>query len=247
MRSSRSAADLFSPDGPEYAHRGLHDSLIPENSLASFEAAMAAGHGIECDVRRSHDGVAMVFHDGTLHRMCGSGLETEGCEAAVLAAHKLLDTHEPIPTLRQLLDLVAGQVPILIELKNRKRGARIDTMAPLCKAVAAELDGYGGPVGVMSFSPAVGRWFSRHRPDIARGIVVGAQESPLQRRFKRAVARAQFAALGVDAADTRWAARWGRQIPVGCWTVRDEMQRQCVTRAGFVPIFEGDGRPGPSN
>ena len=247
MRSSRSVANLFSRDGPDYAHRGLHDSLIPENSLASFEAAVAGGHGVECDVRRSRDGVAMVFHDATLHRLCASGLNTEASEAALLSSHRLLGTDETIPTLRQLLDLVAGRVPILIELKSPHRGARLGSMAPLCLAVAADLDGYGGPVGVMSFSPAVGRWFARHRPDVARGIVVGAQESRLQRRFKRAVSRAQFAAIGVEAAGTRWAARWARQIPLGCWTVRDEVQRKRVTEAGFVPIFEGDGRPGPRN
>src|SRR6478672_5913611 len=104
-RLSRSATDRLFAGTAGFAHRGRHGPGVPENSLAAFRAAIAAGAGIECDLRLSCDGFAMVFHDSRLERMCGVAGETEASRAAGLMAIPLADTEERIPWLGALLDL----------------------------------------------------------------------------------------------------------------------------------------------
>jgi glycerophosphoryl diester phosphodiesterase len=153
------------------AHRGYHDAGLrrPENSLSAFAAAVAAGYGIELDVQRSADGQAMVFHDDTLDRMAQSTGAVIAHEAAELAHIKLRVSDEHIPLLSEVLALVAGRVPVLIEIKER-----LDTMLPtdgvLEAAVARALAGYEGPVAVMSFNPHCVAHMARFSPDVARGL-----------------------------------------------------------------------------
>ena len=102
----------------DYAHRGLHNDEIPENSLAAFEAACEAGHGIELDIQLSKDGEVMVFHDYTLIRMTGKEGKVCDYTAAELKSTSLKGTDQTIPTFAEVLDLVNGRVPILVELKG---------------------------------------------------------------------------------------------------------------------------------
>src|SRR6187200_2029805 len=117
MRSSRSAADPLDPGPRGFAHRGLHGPGVPENSLAAFRAAIEAGAGIECDVRLSADAKVVGFHDHGLQRLCASALTIEATPAAMLAGQRLLGTNEHMPRLLDLLELVGGRLPMLIELK----------------------------------------------------------------------------------------------------------------------------------
>ena len=121
-----------------FAHRGLHGPGAPENSPSAFAAAIARGFGIECDVQRSNDGQAMVFHDRELGRLTGESGLVSTRSAQQLGQIGLSGSSDTIPKLRQLLDQVAGRVPILIEVKSR-RDKRI---ARLCLAVRRELEGY---------------------------------------------------------------------------------------------------------
>ena len=98
-----------------YGHRGLWGGGVPENSLAAFEAARAAGIGAELDVRLTADNVPVVFHDAGLERMCGHRELLARVTADELQAHRLPDG-SAIPTLMQVLD-VMGDLPVLIELK----------------------------------------------------------------------------------------------------------------------------------
>src|SRR5512139_2490672 len=134
MRSFRSKPDLLDPGPMGFAHRGLHGPGVPEKSLAAFRAALDLGAGIECDVRLSADNQVMVFHDHDLRRLCASALAVESTTSAVLSVQKLFDSREHIPQLRELLDLVAGRVPILVEVKCRGGNA-----AQVTRAVASEL------------------------------------------------------------------------------------------------------------
>ena len=64
MRSSLSGPELAAPEpltvpAAGFAHRGLHGPGAPENSMAAFRAGIAAGAGIECDVRLSADDMPM--------------------------------------------------------------------------------------------------------------------------------------------------------------------------------------------
>src|SRR5690606_13589867 len=99
------------------AHRGLHGPGMPENSMAAFRAAIAAGYGIECDIQRTADGTALVFHDDDLPRLTGAEGPVGAKGMDDLSQLRLLGTSEPIPTLADLLAEVAGRVPLLIEIK----------------------------------------------------------------------------------------------------------------------------------
>lgn len=78
----------------EFAHRGKHAQGVPENSLAAAKAAITAGMGIECDIQRSSDGEAMVFHDWELKRLTNSAGATNAFSAAELESFALQDTSE---------------------------------------------------------------------------------------------------------------------------------------------------------
>lgn len=148
------------------AHRGLHDegAGVVENTLAAFDAAAAAGYAIELDVRLSGDGEAIVFHDGTLDRLTFSTGALTALSAADLAQVPLKNTKERIPTFRQMLETVAGRVPLLVELKSY--GAR---PAQLEARVADLLKAYSGAYAVQSFNPQSVAWYVRNEPGIPRG------------------------------------------------------------------------------
>lgn len=151
----------------EYAHRGLHASGVPENSPSAFRAAIAAGMGIECDIQRSADDQPMVFHDWELSRLTGTEGLTASLSAADFGQLCLLGTDDHPQHLAEMLALVAGQVPILIEIKSLPDY----DIAPSCAAVSAALEGYQGEHAVMSFDPRVGEWFAAHDPQVVRGLV----------------------------------------------------------------------------
>ena len=145
MRSSRSRqAELTRLAARPFAHRGLHGPSRPENSRAAFEAAIAAGSGIELDVQASRDGEAMVFHDYDLDRLTAAHGRTADLTGAELGALALSGTAETIPSLAQVLALIGGRTPLLIEVKSPDRH-----VVPLCRAVAAALEEGSGPIGIM--------------------------------------------------------------------------------------------------
>jgi glycerophosphoryl diester phosphodiesterase len=153
------------------AHRGYHDAAngLPENSLSAFGAAIAAGYGIELDVQLTADEQAMVFHDDTLDRMTGKTGAVLDYGSAELSAIGLRNSDDLIPTLPQVLALVAGRVPLLIEIKELLDTMQ-DTSGRLESAVAKALDGYQGPVAVMSFNPHCMAHMARLAPRVPRGI-----------------------------------------------------------------------------
>ncbi len=148
------------------AHRGLHGNGVVENSLSAARAAIDANYGIEVDLRFSKDGEIFVFHDRTLDRLTNETGEFVARTSAELKAIKFKGTDETIPTLDDLLQLVAGRVPLVLELKSPWNG---DTT--LADAVAARLATYHGPVGVMSFDPDLVEALRRSAPGLPRGIV----------------------------------------------------------------------------
>lgn len=131
----------------DYAHRGLHGNGVPENSLLAFDLAAKNGYGIELDVQLSADGEVMVFHDYKLARM--TGCEKKLCELTCgeLKELRLNDSEEKIPTFAEVLSLVDGRVPLLVELKGES------TDSSLCPKVAELLRGYAGDYCIESFNP----------------------------------------------------------------------------------------------
>ena len=148
-----------------YAHRGLHNEEIPENSLTAFEKACLAGYGIELDVQLSRDGVVMVFHDSTLTRMCGVEKRVADCTLEELKGYRLLGTDEAIPTFAEVLALVAGRVPLLVELKGESADSS------LCAPVRALLASYEGPYCIESFNPILLYKMRREMPDAYYGLL----------------------------------------------------------------------------
>lgn len=209
-----------------FAHRGLHGAGVSENGMAAFAAAIAAGQGIECDVRASRDGVAFVFHDADLGRMTGREGAVEALDAAVLDSIRLPDGG-PIPRLSALLALCDGRVPLLIEMK-----ARGTNVGPLCRAVAADLAGWdGAPIAVMSFNPWAVRHGSVQRVGQLFGVILSRRgkgwfRGAIERRLALWIARPDFLACDICDLPSRLSARARRRgMPVLTWTVRSEAER----------------------
>lgn len=146
------------------AHRGLHDKTRPENSISAFEAAVKKGYPIEIDVHLTKDGKVVVFHDGTLKRMCGAQERIADLTLHQLKKYSLSDSNETIPTLSECLEAVNGKVPLLIEFKMENGNTKA-----LCKAANQILSGYKGDYLIQSFFPQVVRWYKIHRKDVCRG------------------------------------------------------------------------------
>ncbi|MDF2510911.1 MAG: hypothetical protein K0S04_777 [Herbinix sp.] len=148
-----------------YAHRGLHDnnSAAPENSLKAFQKAVEQGYGIELDVQLTKDLVAIVLHDYNLKRACGIDFRVAEHTYEELKRYHLFQSKEKIPTLREVLDLVTGKVPLIIELKIPW------TAGALCTVVSEELRDYKGLYCIESFNPFGLIWYKQHQPKVVRG------------------------------------------------------------------------------
>jgi glycerophosphoryl diester phosphodiesterase len=156
------------------AHRAYHDKAHGrvENSLSAVKSAIEHGYGIEIDVQLASDGVAMVFHDYDLRRLTIEQGPLAQRSSAQLAQIPLMGDSTMIPTLAQVMELVAGRVPVLIELKDQDGGLGPNT-GPMGKAVAQVLEPYKGPVAVMSFNPHAMAEMGRLLPDVPRGLTTG--------------------------------------------------------------------------
>jgi len=154
------------------AHRGLHGGQIPENSRAAFVAAVDAGYAIELDLQLSAEGEAMVFHDYDMKRLTGAAGPIRLQNAADLA-DRHLSNGETVPTLAEILELVAGRVPLLIEIKDQD-GALGANVGALEARTAELVNKARGPLAVMSFNPYAIYAMQRHAPDVPRGLVTSA-------------------------------------------------------------------------
>ena len=225
-----------------YAHRGLHGEGRVENARAAFAAALEAGVGIECDIQRSADDVPMVFHDWDFKRLIGRPDRTEALTAAEWRKLSYLE-HEDAPMdLAELLAMVDGKVPILIEIKSR-RSYDVETT---CLKVRDALAGYDGHHAVMSFDPRVPRWLRRHSPETLRGLVMreddkGYTQTAWSRRMALWIAKPDFMAYHVDALPSEWVAGLrARGMPIATWTVRTAAERERARACADAPIFEGE-------
>ena len=227
----------------EYAHRGLHSAGVPENSRAAAEGAMSRGMGIECDIQMSRDNVPLVFHDWELDRLTAERGKVAGRTAEELCRIALMETAQTIWPLRALLDLIAGRVPLLIEVKAQPHLS----VAEPCIAIAEVLAGYDGLLAVMSFDLRVGEWFAKHAPDVVRGLVITDTLDHGYRSAWRAPHALERAAPDFLASDVRdipnaLTALWresGR--PLLTWTVRSPETRARGIAHADALIAEGDG------
>ncbi|MCV6585411.1 MAG: glycerophosphodiester phosphodiesterase family protein [Marinibacterium sp.] len=239
------------------AHRAYHDLAAgrPENSLSACRAAIAAGYGIEIDLQLTADGAAMVFHDYDLDRLTGRSGQLRDLTAAEASALPLLGGDgDTIPSLPALLDLVAGRVPLLIEIKDQD-GAMGPDVGPLEAATARALRGYDGPVAVMSFNPHSVAEMARIAPDLPRGITscdVEAEAPGLPDAQRHALHEiADFDRVGAgfishqasDLGRGRVQAIRAAGYPVLCWTIRSPEDEAAARRHADNVTFEGYAAP----
>ncbi len=155
-----------------FAHRGLHsrDRSVPENSLKAFDLAAEAGYGIELDVQLSKDGQVVVFHDDTLNRVCGIDARVDELNYAELRDLSLLDTEEKIPLFSDVLAVIRGRGPLIVELKNGRSNKE------LCEKTCEMLRKYNGEVCIESFNPMIVAWFRFHAKEFLRGLLSAPKE-----------------------------------------------------------------------
>lgn len=235
------------------AHRGYHDRAQgrPENSLAAVRAAVAAGYGIEIDLQPSADGVAMVFHDDDLARLTGRAGRVRDLTAAELGAIPLSGGDEGIPTLAQVLQTVAGRVPLLIEIKDQD-GRMGPNVGPLERATAEALAGYRGPVAVMSFNPHSVAAMARLAPQIPRGLTTWSWTDDPDHPVPQALAdrlraipdydRTGACFISHEAADLnrpRVAALKAQGAAILCWTIRSPEAEAAARKVAHNITFEG--------
>jgi glycerophosphoryl diester phosphodiesterase len=236
MRSSPSAPDPLDPGPAGFAHRGLHFGCeFPENSLVAFAAALEFGAGIECDLRLTADGEIVVFHDADAWRMCASPMRIG--RSTLIALGRLRVGEWPIPTLASLLALVAGRVPLLLEVKV---DADLWRWVP---ALRRELAGYAGPFGVMSLDPRLPRLLKTNLPTVRRGLVMPDGLSSPRRRLYVWLADPQFIAVERSAIEWRWTSRLRGKRPLYSWTIRSAAERAKAEVHADALIWEADGRP----
>lgn len=227
-------------DGLYIAHRGLHDDENPENSLVAFELAVQKGYAIENDIHVTADGKVVVFHDGTLKRMCDAEGRIEDMTLAELKAYRLKDSAERIPTLEECLELVNGRVPLLIEFKCDDKSCD-----RLCKAADKILSEYKGDYFVQSFYPPAMKWYRKNRPSVCRGqLAYSGKDEGILKRIAGAMlcnymSRPDFVAYRVEDAKNpfrRLCILLGA-FPVG-WTFRSKEQLKNLKKYFKTYIFE---------
>jgi glycerophosphoryl diester phosphodiesterase len=233
------------------AHRGLHDRSrgIIENTHAAAAAAAAAGFGIEVDLQLSRDGEAMVHHDDELGRLTqGSGRLVDKT-AAELKQVAFRDTPDPMMTLGDLCALVAGRVPLVLEVKSHFDGDR-----RLIARMAEVLASYPGPVAAMSFDPDQVLGLRELAPALPRGITAQrrydddewaglppAQRDGMLHLRHGLQTRPHFVAYWIEQlpAPAPWIARNVFGCPLLTWTVRTSAQRARAEKYADQMIFEG--------
>ncbi len=233
------------------AHRGLHDKTEGriENSRAAVSAAIERGYGIEIDVQLTSDGAAVVFHDDTLDRLTEGVGPVRNRTRNDLAKLKLSGSDETVPSLREILEIIDGRVPLLVEVKDQDGALGYDAR-PLEAAVAKDLEGYPGPVAVMSFNPYSVSALQTLAPGIPRGLVTDAfdsahsnlPESQLERlrriedfdRVGASFVSHNHRHLDMGAIGELKA----RGVPVLCWTVRSTEEEAIARRIADNVTFE---------
>lgn len=244
MTGAREAKDGEWMKAWSFAHRGLHNERMPENSMDAFQSAIEHGYAIELDVHLSKDGHVVVFHDNALARVTGEQGMVEDYTLHELRQMKLAGTQSVIPTLAEVLALVGGRVPILIETKNTGGAGQLEV------DLYEIMRHYQGKYAVQSFSPFSMGWFRKNAPEVLRGqlsatFTYGADEIPKWKRFMlkhlctNFVCRPQFISYEIEGRRLPVVRRMRRKgLPVLVWTVRSEQCKRLVLADADAVIFE---------
>ena len=205
--------------------------------MAAFAAAIEGGYAIECDLHPASDGVPVVFHDDVLDRLTGEPGGVRDRSAKDLAALRLYDSGEGVPSLDDLLDLVAGRVPLVIELKSI---AGRD--AGFAASVAERLTRYSGPAATMSFDAALIGDLKAAAPNLPRGLVAEGDVTHAARHLATVLThQVHFVSYAIRDLPTPAPIFMRRALglPLICWTVRTPEQLKKARRWTDQITFEG--------
>lgn len=220
------------------AHRGLHNTIYPENSISSFKNAIKNGYPIEIDVHFTKDKQVVVVHDDNLERLTGISIKVKDITYNELRNFKLSNSSESIPLFKDVLKLINNQVPILIEIKNCE-----NTIA-LSNEVNKILNGYTGRYAIQSFDPNVISWYSKNAPEIKKGILINDinKEENLKSYNKiisNATDKADFISISVDSLeDEKIQGLRKMGYPIISWTINNEEMRLKAEKYSDNYIFE---------
>lgn len=246
LRGRRNHPGLEQLRGWHYAHRGLHDTVRPENSLSAFRAAVEHGYGAELDIHLMADGELAVIHDASLKRTAGADVKIEDLTSEQLNDYHLQGTSETIPLFSDVLKVFDGKTPLIIELKP-ERGNH----AALAQKACEMLDSYKGVYCMESFDPRCIYWLKKNRPDIIRGQLAenyfrSDSKLPWVLKFilsyhlEYFLTVPDFVAYHFDhrknLSNLLVRKFWGVQGVL--WTLQNEQQQKVCVDEGWISIFE---------
>lgn len=229
------------------AHRGLWNSEFPENSLGAFQNAINHNTAIELDVVMLDDGTLAVFHDDTLARMCNADGYIRRAKKEDLKKLKLAGTNYSIPTFGEVLKLVKGQVPLLIEVKNSST-----KVGDLEEKVYGMLKTYKGEFAIFSFNPFTVKWFKDHAPEVIRGQlssffdiddptverVTGIRKYVLKRMLLNKQSCPHFIAYDINNLPNRFVKKY-KELPLLASVIDSEEKYYKAKECGANSIFHG--------
>ena len=226
------------------AHRGLFNHNYPENSLGAFENAVKNNFGIELDVQFTKDKKVVVFHDDNLKRMTKDKRNVNELTYKELKNLKLLDTNETIPLLEEVLSLVNGKVPLVIEIKT------CDNIIQLGEETYKRLKSYKGKFAVESFNPIVLKWFKKNAKEVIRGQLSGDYKNynnnlkkyenfVLEYMLLNFISKPDFIAYELCALPNfRVSSLKRRGIPIITWTVKSQNDMEKAYKYADNIIFD---------
>ncbi len=224
------------------AHRGLHDKTHPENSMSAFSRAIEEGYPIELDVQIISDGTIVVFHDECLSRLTDNDGYIKFLKKSDLDILTLKDSKEKIPTFEDVLKLVNGRVPILIEIKNPSKVGELE------KSLIEILKNYDGQYAIQSFNPFVLEYFYKHAPNILRGQLSGYMKDSnlsflkkfaLKRMLlNKKISHPDFISYEGKHLPNRFVKKF-KNLPLLAWTIQSQSEYLRVVKYCDNVIFEG--------
>lgn len=227
-----------------FAHRGLFNNMdLPENSIKAFEEAIKNGFAIELDVQFTKDKKVVVFHDYTLERLTKDLRNVEDITYDELKNLNLLNTKEKIPLLEDVLNVVNGEVPLLIEIKN------CSNVLELGEDVANLLEGYRGKYAIQSFDTCVLKWLEKNKAHVLTGQLIGKYVGietfrhceDLVLDFKKFFLEYKLDFLSIDSYDIdNLAIKIFRflRIPILSWTIRNNEELERIKGFADSYIFD---------
>ena len=230
-----------------YAHRGLHDNSgdAPENTMAAFRKAVEHGYGIELDVQLTRDGQVVVVHDFNLKRVCGVDIDVDQLTYEQLQQYPIYGSQETIPLFTDVLALVDGQVPLIVELKYK------NSRSLVCEKTDAILRQYTGSYCIESFHPSAVFWFRLNHPEVCRGQLSSNYQkhdgtTDLGKWIARHLLTNFMTApdfIAYDCRDRKAVSKNLCRILYGCpsvaWTVKSQEQLEACRKYYDYFIFEG--------